>query len=115
MLLWFHILFADTLQPDDTGNMAEYCDTPQSKERRNREYKVCLNERAILRLLDQEFLKNSNILRLRKRVFFDIVSYLNASVKTHGEILSYNWIKIFVGGQTHMKDLVFLELFSIGK
>jgi len=34
-------------------HMAEYCDTPQSKERRNREYKVCLNERAILCLLDQ--------------------------------------------------------------
>jgi hypothetical protein len=32
--------------------MAEYCDTPQSKERRNGEYKACLNERAILRLLD---------------------------------------------------------------
>ncbi len=30
---------------------AEYCDTPQSKERRNGEYKVCLNDRA-LRLLD---------------------------------------------------------------
>ncbi len=35
-------------------HMAEYCDTPQSKERRNREYKACLNERAILRLLDQD-------------------------------------------------------------
>ncbi len=34
--------------------MAEYCDTPQSKERRNWEYKVCLNERAILRLLDHD-------------------------------------------------------------
>jgi len=33
--------------------MAEYCDTLQSKEKRNREYKACLNERAILRLLDQ--------------------------------------------------------------
>jgi hypothetical protein len=32
--------------------MAEYCDTPQSKERTNREYEACLNERAILRLLD---------------------------------------------------------------
>jgi len=32
--------------------MAEYCDTLQSKEKRNREYKACLNERAILRLLD---------------------------------------------------------------
>ena len=30
---------------------AEYCGTPQSKERRNGEYKACLNERA-LRLLD---------------------------------------------------------------
>jgi hypothetical protein len=36
-------------------HMAEYCDTPQSKERRNLEYKVCLNERAILRLLDHDF------------------------------------------------------------
>jgi hypothetical protein len=34
-------------------HMAEYCDNPQSKERRNWENKVCLNERAILRLLDQ--------------------------------------------------------------
>jgi hypothetical protein len=33
---------------------AEYCGTPQSKERRNGEYKVCLNERTILRLLDQD-------------------------------------------------------------
>ena len=32
--------------------MAESCGTPQSKERSNREYKACLNERA-LRLLDQ--------------------------------------------------------------
>ncbi len=30
---------------------AEYCDTLQSKEKRNREHKACLNERA-LRLLD---------------------------------------------------------------
>ena len=30
---------------------AEYCGIPQSKEGRNREYKVCLNDRA-LRLLD---------------------------------------------------------------
>jgi len=34
-------------------HMAEYCDTLQSKEKRNREHKACLNERAILRLLDQ--------------------------------------------------------------
>jgi hypothetical protein len=36
--------------------MAEYCDTPQSKERSNGEYKVCLNESAILRLLDQNYM-----------------------------------------------------------
>ena len=30
----------------------EYCDTPQSKERSYREYKVCLRKRSILRLLD---------------------------------------------------------------
>jgi hypothetical protein len=33
--------------------MAEYCDTLQSKEKRNWEYKACLNERAILCLLNQ--------------------------------------------------------------
>ena len=33
--------------------MAEYCDTLQSKEKRNREYKACLNDRA-LRLLDHD-------------------------------------------------------------
>jgi hypothetical protein len=37
-------------------HMAEYCDTPQLKERSNREYKVCLNGIAILRLLDQRFM-----------------------------------------------------------
>jgi len=51
-------------------HLAEYCDTPQSKERRNREYKVCLNERAILRLLDHEFSKNSDVLKLVGRVPF---------------------------------------------
>ena len=42
-------------------HMAEYCDTPQSKERRNRENKACLNEGTILRLLDHEFSKNYDI------------------------------------------------------
>jgi hypothetical protein len=41
---------------------AEYCGTPQSKEGRNREYKACLNDRA-LRLLDQD-------VTLEIRVFF---------------------------------------------
>ncbi len=59
---------------------AEYCGTPQSKEGRNREYKVCLNDRA-LRLLDHnvtwkseyfsapercDISKNSGILQLKK-------------------------------------------------
>ena len=41
-------------------HMAEYCDAPQSKERRNREYKVCLNESAILRLLDHGFVEKTD-------------------------------------------------------
>jgi hypothetical protein len=32
--------------------MAEYCDTPRSKEGSNREYKECLSIRAIVHLLD---------------------------------------------------------------
>jgi hypothetical protein len=36
--------------------MAEYCDTLQSKEKRNWEHKACLNDRA-LRLLDQGFIE----------------------------------------------------------
>ncbi len=36
--------------------MAEYCDTLQSKEKRNWEHKACLNDRA-LRLLDHEFIE----------------------------------------------------------
>ncbi len=63
---------------------AEYCGTPQSKERRNGEYKVCLNERA-LRLLDHDVTveswyfsapergdisKNSDVLQLVERVTF---------------------------------------------
>jgi len=35
-------------------HMAEYCDTIHTKEKRNREYKACLNERAILHLLDHD-------------------------------------------------------------
>jgi hypothetical protein len=64
---------------------AEYCDTPQSKERRNREHKACLNEGAILRLLDHivtvksrcfpvpeigDFTKNSDFLQLKKMKAF---------------------------------------------
>ncbi|MBA7676850.1 hypothetical protein ES703_85095 [subsurface metagenome] len=41
---------------------AEYCGTLQSKERSNREYKVCLNEGA-LRLLDAPTDKNGAVLR----------------------------------------------------
>ena len=54
--------------------MAEYCDTPQSKERSNREYKVCLNERTILRLLDQDknLPKSTDILQLMEMGTFVI-------------------------------------------
>ena len=45
-------------------HMAEYCGTPQSKERSNGEYKVCLSERAILRLLDAPTRENGVILRV---------------------------------------------------
>ena len=37
---------------------AEYCDTLQSKEKRNWEYKACLNDRA-LRLLDHKVTRKS--------------------------------------------------------
>lgn len=37
--------------------------TPQSKERSNGEYKVCLNEKAILRLLDESTWQNEATLR----------------------------------------------------
>ena len=65
--------------------MTEYCDTLQSKEKRHWEYKACLNERAILRLLDQrvtmsfrcfvacekgDFSKNSDVLQFVRRVAF---------------------------------------------
>jgi hypothetical protein len=63
----------------------------------------------------QEISKNSEVLRLMKKVSCGIVFDFNASVKTYGEILSYNWIKIFVGIQTQINDLVFLDLFSSGK
>ena len=40
-------------------HMAESCDTPESKDRRNREYKACLREGAIPRLLDHGVTSNS--------------------------------------------------------
>jgi hypothetical protein len=67
--------------------MAEYCDTLQSKEKRNWEHKACLNERAILRLLDHDvtwksgcfpafergdFSKKSGILQLKGRANFRV-------------------------------------------
>jgi hypothetical protein len=77
--------------------MAEYCDTLQSKEKRNREYKACLNERAILRLLDQDvteksgcflaferggFSKNSSVLQLVKMGPF-WGSFVRSSILSH--------------------------------
>jgi len=69
----------------------EYCGTPQSKEGRNREHKACLNERTILRLLDQDvtkksgcfsapeigdFSKKSGILQLAKMGPFTFLTYV---------------------------------------
>jgi len=39
--------------------MAECCDTLQSKEERNREYKLCLNKGTIVHLLDVRQAKKS--------------------------------------------------------
>ena len=47
-------------------HMAEYCDTPQSKERRNREYEACLNERTIIRLLYRAVSRNYDVLQVKK-------------------------------------------------
>ena len=65
---------------------AEYCGTPQSKERRNREYKVCLNERA-LRLLDQDVTWKSVCFPAYERDDFskssDILSFILKHRKPH--------------------------------
>ena len=42
----------------------EYCDTPQSKEGSNWEYKVCLRIRAIVHLLDEFYTLNKVFLKL---------------------------------------------------
>ena len=52
---------------------AEYCGTPQSKERRNGEYKVCLNNRA-LRLLDHNVTLKSECFSASERGDFSAVS-----------------------------------------
>jgi len=44
--------------------MAEYCDTLQSKEERNREYKLCLNRGTIVHLLDFSTKQGSRQLQL---------------------------------------------------
>jgi len=52
------IFMSDSVRGVKFFYKAEYCDTLQSKEKRNWEYKACLNERA-LRLLDQNVTKKS--------------------------------------------------------
>ena len=51
------ILTSGSVRGVDVFSMAEYCGTPQPKERSNREYKV----RAILRLLDWSASENGGI------------------------------------------------------
>ena len=63
-------------------DMSEYCDAPQSKEKRNREYKVCLCERTILRLLDQGFIENIEIAADISR--FKNVDFTNIDIHSNG-------------------------------
>ena len=59
---------------------AEYCGTPQSKERRNREYKACLNERT-LRLLDQFADTRIGIYSYLKGCYGNITAWLARKTK----------------------------------
>ena len=52
---------------------AEYCDTLQSKEKRNWEHKACLNDRA-LRLLDQDVTWKSGCFPAPERNGFSKIS-----------------------------------------
>jgi len=47
--------------------MAEYCDTLQSKEERNREHKLCLNKGTIVHLLDRFASENGAVLEASVR------------------------------------------------
>ncbi len=67
---------------------AEYCGTPQSKERRNGEYKVCLNERA-LRLLDQDVTWKSGCFSALKRGVFTSVTSLISSFIVKASIIKH--------------------------
>jgi len=46
--------------------MAEYCDTLQSKEERNREHKLCLSRGTILHLLDCGCMDYPHFLQLQR-------------------------------------------------
>jgi hypothetical protein len=47
----------------NVGLMVECCGTSQGKVRNNKEYKACLRERAILRLLDAPTDENGAVYR----------------------------------------------------
>ena len=63
-------------------NIAEYCDTLQSKEKRNWEHKACLNNRA-LRLLDHEFIDEFWLFTTRENgAIFRVTTTTSAIWKT---------------------------------
>jgi len=80
--------------------MAEYCDTLQSKEKRNREHKACLNERAILRLLDHCVTRKSGRFLAHERG--DFVKTLNRSCGLPTVTHHYNKIAHWDHSSSHV-------------
>ncbi len=78
-------------------HMAEYCDTLQSKEKRNWENKVCLNERAILRLLDHDVTWKSGCFAASERGGFSKNSRHSGdtNLSKNTDILRLN-VKLFI-------------------
>jgi hypothetical protein len=71
--------------------MAEYCDTPESKDRRNGENKPCLNERAILRLLDHDVTGQSRCFSAHEK---------GSEASVCRRILDYRWIACYAPNQS---------------
>ena len=68
--------------------MAEYCDTLQSKEKRNREHKACLNDRA-LRLLDHCVTRKSVCFPVSERGYFS----RNSCILQLTKMGLFKWVK----------------------
>ena len=75
--------------------MAEYCGTLQSKTKRNREYEACLDERAILLLLDYELSNNSDVLQLVGRVpFVRLMGWWDRARRSHQSRKAISVLKV---------------------